>query len=106
MTIKKLSNARQSLKDIRDGQDLTFGKIIEAIRKSDGIAQSDFAKKMKISRAYLCDIEKGRRHVSASKAAEFAEILGYSPTHFVAIVIEEELKDAGLKMKIEIKEAA
>ncbi len=36
------------------------------------------ARQMKISRAYLCDIEKGRRAAHSEKAAAFCEGVGVS----------------------------
>lgn len=104
MTTKKLSAARQILKDLR-GKDLSFGKALEAIRLSDEMSQVDFARKLKIAKAYLCDLEKGRRHASPTKAAIFATILGYPIEQFVALTIEDELREAGLKLKIELRAA-
>jgi DNA-binding XRE family transcriptional regulator len=43
------------------GQDLTFGMAVEALRVRDGLTQAKFAKKLGVSRQYLCDVEKGRR---------------------------------------------
>jgi len=64
MTIKK-SSAVKILEKIRGGP-LTFGRMIESIRKADEISQVELAKKMQISKAHLCDIEKGRRAVTLS----------------------------------------
>jgi hypothetical protein len=55
---------------------------------------------LKISRANLCDIEKGRRHVVARKAAQFAKVMGYSVDQFVAVALEDELRRAGLPRKV------
>jgi hypothetical protein len=57
---------------------------------------------MKISRAHPCDIEKGRRTVSAERAAQFARVLGYSVNQFVATALEDQLRKAGLKVRVHL----
>ena len=102
MTIKK-SKTRQVFESLRGGP-LGFGRMLESIRTCDDISQTDLAKKLKISRAHLCDIEKGRRFVTAEKAAKFAKVLGYSINQFVACVLEEQLRRMGLKLKVEVQD--
>ena len=100
MTTKK-SEAKKFLESMRRGP-LTFGKMIESLRLADEISQIDLAKKMGISRAHLCDIEKGRRPVSVERAAHFAKVLGYSINQFVAVGLEDQLRKAGLKAKVHL----
>ena len=97
LSIKKLEKMR--------GGPLTFGRMIESIRKADEMSQVELASLMKISKAHLCDIEKGRRSVSLSRAADFAEILDYSPIVFVSILIEDMVREAGLAVKVSLKAA-
>ncbi len=103
MSIKK-SNAIKQLEKINKGP-ISFGKMIESLRKSDSISQVDLADKLKISRAMLCDIEKGRRKVSLSKAKEFAKAMGYSPAQFAAQVLEDLAREAGFEAKITLAAA-
>jgi DNA-binding transcriptional regulator YiaG len=63
MSTKKFSSARQYLAQLRGGP-LTFGGMIESLREADGISQVELARRLKISRAQLCDIEKGRRAIA------------------------------------------
>ena len=98
------SSAIKFLESLRGGP-LTFGQMIESIRLCDEISQVDLAKKMKISRAHLCDIEKGRRTVSAERAAQFARVLGYSVNQFVATALEDQLRRAGLKVRVRLDAA-
>jgi transcriptional regulator with XRE-family HTH domain len=103
MSTKK-SSARKFLEKLRGGP-LSFGQMISSIRQADEITQVKLAQKMKISRAHLCDIEKGRRTVSAERAAKFAKILGYSINQFVAVALEDQLREAGLKVKVHVEAA-
>lgn len=103
MSIKK-SAAIRAIEKIRGGP-LTFGRMLESIRRANEISQVDMAKKLKISKAYLCDIEKERRQVSLIKAMEFAKILGHSDIQFASKVMEDQAREAGLQIKIILKAA-
>ncbi|MFA6237459.1 MAG: helix-turn-helix transcriptional regulator [Bacteriovorax sp.] len=103
MTIKK-SAAIKALEKIRGGP-LTFGKLIESTRKCDEISQVELAKKMNMSKAHLCDIEKGRRNVTLTRAIQFAKVLGYSQTVFASVALEDQAREAGLKVKITVEAA-
>jgi transcriptional regulator with XRE-family HTH domain len=86
MSTKKKSDAVKFLENLSGGA-LTFGTLLESIREGEEISQVAFAKKLKISKAHLCDLEKGRRLPSPSRAAKFAKILGYSPERFVKVTL-------------------
>ncbi|MFH1018899.1 MAG: helix-turn-helix transcriptional regulator [Pseudomonadota bacterium] len=104
MTTKSKSEAKRFLESVRGGP-LTFGRMLESIRKADGLSQAELARKLRISRAHLCDIEKGRRKITPERAVRFADILGYSVRQFVALVLEDELRDAGLNLKVQLEAA-
>jgi transcriptional regulator with XRE-family HTH domain len=79
---------------------MTFAGFLSSWRESLGMTQAAFAKKLGISAANLCDIEKGRQLVSPKKAAEIAKKIGYSDTVLVELVINEQLALEGLKMRV------
>ena len=85
---------------------LTVGEFLRSWRLSEEMSQKQFARKLKISSANLCDIEKGRKGVSPEKAEEIAEILGYSKAVLVRLAIEEQLESAGLHYIVELKPAS
>jgi len=88
------------------GGPLTLGRLIWSIRMSDDMTQVAFAKKLKISRQQLCDIERGRKPVSSKLAGEYAIRLAYSEKQFVRLALQEELDRAGLHFEVELKQAA
>ncbi len=104
----KLSKGRVKaddyLKSLRK-RPLTFGKMIQSLRECDEIPQAELARQMGITRANLCDIEKERRVVTPTLAVKFAKVMGYSVHQFVSLSLEDQLKKAGLKMKVELKAA-
>ena len=104
MAIKEKSETVKHIEKIM-GRASTFGSMIHSLRLCDEISQANLAKKLKISRAHLCDIEKGRRFVSAKRAAQFAEVMGYSATQFVSLALEDQIREAGLKLKVYVEAA-
>ena len=49
------------------GGPLTLGRMLQAIRVGDEVTLDALARKLGVTRAHLCDIEKGRRGVSVER---------------------------------------
>jgi transcriptional regulator with XRE-family HTH domain len=81
---------------------MTLASFLSAWRLSVGATQVAFAKKIGISAANLCDIEKGRQLVSPKKASLIAKKIGYSETVLVELVINEQLAMGGLEMRVKM----
>ena len=77
MVIEKKSAAAKYLEKLR-GAPLMFGASLRSIRECDEHTLGGLAKRFGVSRFHLCDIEKGRRGVSAERATRWARILGYA----------------------------
>jgi len=106
MTTKKSKGFSDSNVEERIlGGPLTFGAAVEALRVGDELTQVEFAKKLRISRQYLCDVEKGRRRVSPGQAAKFAQAFGHPPNVLVRLALQDAVRASGLKLKV-IVEAA
>lgn len=84
---------------------MTVGLFLKAIREGDDISQVDFAKKLKISRANLCDLEKGRKLVSPERAAKFARILKVPESALVRLALQDILRAARLNYQVQLKGA-
>jgi transcriptional regulator with XRE-family HTH domain len=84
---------------------MTLASFLSSWRESEEMTQVAFAKKLGISPANLCDIEKGRQIVSPKKAAEIAKRIGYSETVLVELVINEQLAAEGLKLRVKAEVA-
>jgi len=104
MAKEKKSAAVKYLEKLRGGP-LTFGALVRSIRETDDHTLEDLAKLLGVSRSHLCDIEKGRRIVSAERASRWARTLGYPEALFVKLAIQAELDAAGIKLTIEVKAA-
>ena len=104
MSIKKKTHGLESL-ERRLGK-MTIADFLRSWRLSEEISAKDFAKKLKMSPANLCDIEKGRKGVSPEKAEEIARILGYSKTVLIRLALQEQLCTAGLHYLVDVKPAS
>lgn len=102
MATKKWYN----LKDLeKKNGPMTFGRFVKAFRESDNISQADYAKMLKLTRANLCDIEKGRRFVSPMLAAKLAKAMGVSEAAMIQLTLEDQLRKGRLHYKVELKSA-
>ena len=87
------------------GGPLTLGGALSAIRVSDGESLAQFSERLGISRTHLSDIEHGRRSVSLERAAQFAETLGQHQAQFVRLALQDQVRDAGLKLRVDVHAA-
>ncbi len=97
------TNARTHLESLVGR--LTLGKTIRSIRQGEEESQIEFAQRLGVSKQYLCDLEHDRKLVSAKKAYQFAELLGYSPEQFISLAIQDSLEHDGIHMLVEVKAA-
>jgi antitoxin HigA-1 len=100
----KARAAKDVLDELRGGP-LTFGAMLRSLRMCDELTLAQFSKKLGISVAHLCDIEKGRRVVSPKRAARWAKVLGHPVQLFVQLALQSELDEAKVKFKVELKAA-
>jgi len=85
---------------------LRIGDFIHTWRTSEEMSLKDFGRRVGMSVANLCDIEKGRKGVSPDKAEQIAKAIGVPPALLIRLAIEESLRAAGLKYSVEVKPAA
>jgi transcriptional regulator with XRE-family HTH domain len=105
ITKKSKDSSGSDLEERILGGPLTFGAAVEALRVGDGLSQAAFARKLKISRQYLCDVEKGRRPVSPEQAARFAKAFGHPPNVLVRLALQDAVRACGLKLKVSVEAA-
>lgn len=98
------SDARMFLEKER-GAPLTFGALMRSVRDGGERTLEEMAQALGVSRAHLCDVEQGRRRVSAERAARWAEALGYPTALFVQLALQDEVNAAGLKLRVDIEAA-
>ena len=62
----------------------------------------EMAKKLKMARGTLCDIEKGRQVVSPQLAVKIAKICKFPDVIAVQLAVQDQLRKANLKYKVKI----
>lgn len=67
MITKKKSAAHKFMEEVTGGP-LTLSGLLHAIRVGEEMSQAEFALRLGISKSRVCDIEKGRKHVSPIRA--------------------------------------
>lgn len=86
-------------------KELTLGNLLCAIREGEGLSQVAFAKKLGVSKQYLCDLERGRRFASPKAASDYAKKLGYSDKQFVRLCLQDIVDRDGIDLYVDVKAA-
>ena len=84
---------------------LTFGSMLKALRLSDEISQTAFAKKLGLSVQNLNDLEKGRRIPTASRAAKIAKKLHLPEMGLIQLAVRDSLSKEGFEYQVKLEEA-
>lgn len=80
--------------------EFTFGMFLRVARRRLELSQAEMARKLKISRGTLCDLEKGRQLVSPGLAVRIAKAAGLSETLAVKACLQDQLNKANIKLKV------
>lgn len=85
---------------------MTVGLFLRAFREADGLSQTQFGKKLRLSRANICDLEKGRKYISAERAMRIAKILGVPETVLIQLALQDSLRAARLNYTVALKKVS
>lgn len=81
---------------------LTFGMFLRGARTALGLTQVDMAKKLRIARGTLCDIEKGRQTVSPELALRVAKKAGLSPEIALQACLQDQVNRVKFKLRVDL----
>jgi transcriptional regulator with XRE-family HTH domain len=84
---------------------MTLGSFLKSWRLSLDLTQVEFSQILNLSSANLCDIEKGRQLVSIKKAAQIANMIGYSEVILIELALNDQLAAEGFKMRVKTEVA-
>jgi len=101
-TNRDITDTTLSYLEKRTGGKLALAKLLWSIRQGEEMTQVEFAKLLNISPQHLCDIEHGRKNISPKLAISYAEKLGYSPTQFLRLCLQDMIDRIGLPYCIAI----
>lgn len=94
----------EATKDVWDK--MTFGGLIRSLRISDEISQVALAKKIKVSKQFLSDVEHNRKEVGFSFAKKISRALGYSIEPLIELLIRDQLRRQKLYYVVQLKKAS
>lgn len=84
----------------------SFATFMLGVRTTLDLSQVQMAKKLGISKAALCEIEKGRTLVSPLAAVRYAKKAGFSETVALEACFQDQLRKANIKKRVKIEDAA
>ena len=81
---------------------MTFGRFLVVERTRLDLSQAEMARHLGISRARLCDLEKGRQLASVTLALKIAKKGNLSPRVAVASCLQDQLAKAKVHWKVDL----
>ena len=100
MSTKKIKYGLKELE--KDFGPLSFHELLHAHRVGEEMTQKEMAEQLGISKQNLCDLEKGRKIPSLSRAANIAKKLGLHPKMFIQLAMTAQLEKENLNYKVEL----
>lgn len=82
--------------------DFSFAQFMVGVRTTLSLSQVEMANKLGMSRAALCEIEKGRTLVSAEAAARYARKAGFSVLLAMEAALQDQVRKAKVKAKVHL----
>lgn len=81
---------------------ISVGKALREAREREGATLSEFAKRIKISSANLCDLESDRRIPRPRRIVEIASALGLDERAFLELALQQLLRREKLAYTVKI----
>ena len=103
MTTEK-NKAKFGLKDLqKERGPITFGRLLTSYRFSLDMSQVQLAKKLGLSTANVCDLEKGRKIPSPARAEEIARKLKEHPQYWIEVAVQDLFRKDKLDYKVKVE---
>ena len=102
MTTKKRTTSYSLKNAEKEFGKLTFGSVLRAHRLSEEMTLAEMSELLGISKQNLCDLEKGRKIPSPSRAASIAENLQMMPESFIQLALQDQLDKDELQFSVQI----
>ena len=81
---------------------LSFALFMRVARTALNLTQEEFGKKLGLSRANICDIEKGRHLVSTDLAVKVAKKAGLSEKLALQACLQDQVRKAGSEALVKV----
>ncbi|HYX37748.1 MAG TPA: helix-turn-helix transcriptional regulator [Oligoflexus sp.] len=87
---------------VNEPDTLSVGRVLRQKREQEGATLSEFAGRLKISSANLCDLESGRRTPRPQRIVQIAAALGLDAEALLELALEQLLRRERLTYKVTI----
>ena len=81
---------------------LSFALFIRVARTTLGLTQAELGKKLGLSRANICDLEKGRHLASTELALKVAKKAGLPEKMALQACLQDQVRKAGSEAKVQV----
>lgn len=95
------TKARAQLEKLR-GEPFSFSLILKAYRAREELTQEQLAKKLKVTKSYVSNIENKRENVTVEQAKKFATALKEPVNVWVTTALQDMIDRAGIKARVEL----
>lgn len=81
----------------------TIGTMVASYRRCNDVSVEGLAKKLKVSKSYVTSIESGKKQLSLSDAIKLADKLGEVKELYAHVWFEEQAREAGIDVDVQVK---
>lgn len=82
---------------------MNLARFLKSYRLTENLTQLEIAQKLGWSKGTICDIESGNVFIGIARAKLLANITGISLDYILEIILNQQLRDVGIKRYIKIK---
>lgn len=81
---------------------LTFGNVLKSYRLAEDWTQVEMAKKLRLSKQSVNDLESGRKIPSIRRAIGIAKKVGILPDLALQLIFQDQIRKARLGFKVKV----
>lgn len=81
----------------------TIGIMVASYRRCNDVSVEGLAKKLKVTKSYITSIESGKKRLSLSETIKLADKLGEVKELYIHVWFEEEAREAGIEVDVQVK---
>lgn len=82
---------------------MTFARLLQSYRLTQEFSQEELGEKVGLSKANVCDLEKGRRIPTAVRAKKMAKALGEIESYWIEVALQDMLRSEHINLIVKIE---
>lgn len=101
----KKSQATKHLEKLT-GEEFSFATMVKGYRVREELTQEELAKKLKVTKSYVSNLENRRDFVTLDQAIRFANILKEPVEAWAKVALQDMINRSGMKAIVELRKSA